>query len=250
MSITYPQYPATTFPDSFQAIEEFLDITPADANNLINFQTNYLAGNTQVAQTFLQAIPNYSQKLITAQKMNQISDTIQALEKFYGSDITTIITNKQNEWQEILDQFSYFGTYVSSGSVVAYYDKNNIVSFTDPDTGIKNLYLCLEGVGSSTTNTPNVDTTHWLKLTIQGSMGESGIAGSFAFDWNSSTNYSVNTVVVYDDKWWMALQSNSNQTPAENQYWTLVLDFSPSKYPVQSTTPTNQLAGDLWFKTL
>lgn len=110
MSKTYPQFPDTTFPDAIQPLVEYLDIESADLalyNSYIGFIANE---DYNAAQRTLQQITNFDKKVLTAQKLNQLTDTIMALQTLYQSDtFQSTVTEFQNNWLAIINQFSYKG---------------------------------------------------------------------------------------------------------------------------------------------
>lgn len=241
MSTTYPQFPATTFPDSIQAIAQFVDITASDANNIAQFKEQYLAGDYDTAMTFLQAIPNYQNKTLTASKLNQIADTVQALEQFYGSDITSIITQKQAEWQAIIDQFTYRGNWASATA----YKKNNIVGYYNTNRGRTYLYIATR----ENTNVAPVGavTPAWVQLTIEGIRGSASPTGTFQFNWENDMAYVANDVVSHNNSWWVALSGNTNQEPSStSSYWSLILSLEPKQYQISATTPAD-IADGGWY---
>ena len=136
MSTTYPQYPNSEFPDAADSWETFLNVEQSDALLIAQYQQYILNGDMASAQNIYSLIPNASKKFIGALVLNQLADAIMALETFYGnSGFTNYITTKQAEWQAIIDNFSYIGTYNNNTK----YKKNNIVLYAVD--GQKYLYL-------------------------------------------------------------------------------------------------------------
>lgn len=74
---------ATSFPGSIQKMERFADITLSDAPLIAEYQRWVELGNTVEANRTLESIPNYSQKIITAEKLNTMIDTLMALQTYY-----------------------------------------------------------------------------------------------------------------------------------------------------------------------
>lgn len=73
----------TNFPGSIQKFERFSDITLSDAPLIAEYQRWVELGNTVEANRALESIPNYSQKIITAEKLNTMVDTLIALQNYY-----------------------------------------------------------------------------------------------------------------------------------------------------------------------
>lgn len=75
---------------------------------------------------------------------------------------------------------------------------------------------------------------------------------SFAWVWDSNTEYNLNDVVVYGNKWWVATQVNRGQQPqAGTAYWQEILTALPAiQIPVTATQPTDQTIGDQWYQVI
>ena len=205
----------STFPQTIDVINEFLDITSEDSVLLNEFQNAIRSGNLTLANSILVQIPNYSKKVISAQRMNELRSAILAIEQFYGTDIEPYLTTKQAEWQTIIDKFSYKGDY----SGTTQYTINNIVKYSN--LGLEKLYICtsIPPIGTLPTNT-----SYFRVFTIRGEKGASGTGSTFDFEWDSGYPYNVNTIVVYENKWWNCSIANTNQTPSDvSSYWSLAI---------------------------
>lgn len=232
----------STFPQQIDVIAEFLDVTSSDSVLLNSFQDAIRAGNLTLANSILVQIPNYSQKILSAQRFNELRSAILAVEQFYGTDIQPYLTTKQAEWQTIIDRFSYKGDYNGSTQ----YEINNIVKYSY--LGLDKLYICtsIPPIGTVPTNT-----AYFRVFTIRGEKGASGTGSTFDFEWDSGYPYNVNTIVVYENKWWNCSVANTNQTPSDvSSYWSLVLDVTQPNFPVQADEPIGQAVGELWFQIL
>ena len=242
MSATYPTLPFTTFPDSLQSFTLMQDILASDAEAVMGFQNAMQEGNVEEAQQYYAQIANADNKFINAQKMNALFNTCEALEKFYQSDIQGYVTNKQTEWQNILNNFTYMGVYNNT----IQYQVNNWVTYTVQ--GVTQLYICIvqPPLGTAPTNT-----NYWRTFTVQGEQGASGIGVSFLGTWTSARNYVVNNCVSYNNALWNCIQPNSNIAPAiGSSYWRMIYQEQPVVYPVQVNQPTTAQTGDLWFEVI
>ena len=74
---------ATSFPDSIQNFPTMLDLTANDVVNVKNYQQAILDGNFTLAAQYLALITNGDKKIITAEYLNTINDTLNALQIFY-----------------------------------------------------------------------------------------------------------------------------------------------------------------------
>lgn len=232
----------STFPQQVDVINEFLDITVDDSVLLTEFQNAIRSGALSLANSILIQIENYDKKIVNASRLNEMRSAILSMEQFYGTDIEPYLDTKQIEWQGIIDRFSYQGDY----NVATQYAINNIVKYSS--LGLEKLYICTEipPIGTLPTNT-----SYFRVFTIRGEKGASGTGSTFDFEWDSGYPYNVNTIVVYENKWWNCSVANTNQTPSDgSSYWSLVLDVTQPNFPVQADEPIGQGIGELWFQVL
>jgi hypothetical protein len=234
-----------SFPQNPSTILQFLDLTTEDSELLKQYQTALQNGDSALAQQILIQITNYTQKIIDANRLNQIRTCVIDLYNFYTSNVEDYITTKQTEWIDIINRFSYINTYQSTVS----YQKNNIVSYTD-NNDLTKLYICIST--PSRVNIPPNDTRYWRVFTIQGMRGTTNSTNTtFMYTWDSSYSYSANMIVVYNNNWWFSTQSSTNQTPQEgSSYWQSILETAQPIYPIQSTQPASQHVGELWFEVI
>ena len=76
---------ATTFPNAIQTFPTMYDVTSADAPLVAQYQDVMQQGDFESARTILQQIPLYEHKIITADLLNTILDTVVAVETYYYS---------------------------------------------------------------------------------------------------------------------------------------------------------------------
>lgn len=239
MSTTYPDL-SNNFPDSLDVFTNFLNITSTDAPIVKQYFEAVQASNFTLAQQLFNQIPNGSQKILTAQKLNLFSDCLASLERFYADDIETYVATKQIEWEGIIEEFSYQGVY----DPATQYQLNNYVTYTT--AGITNLYIATvqPPIGTAPSNT-----SYWRVLTIRGIQGQSGDGMSFMGGWSSAQPYTAMDCVTYDSALWGCLIANTNQTPYEGStYWKLIFNGRVAIYPVSATQPAVQEDGALWFQ--
>ena len=74
---------ATTFPDSIQTFPTMLDLTTSDVSLVKSYQEAILNNNFALAAQILASITNGDRKIITADYINTINDTINALQTYY-----------------------------------------------------------------------------------------------------------------------------------------------------------------------
>lgn len=245
MSVTYPQYPHSSFPDELDSWETFLDVVESDAQLLKQYQQYILDGDMTNAQLIYNQIPNANKKFIGALVMNQFADAIMSLESFYGnSGFEDYVDLKQTQVQAVIDKFSYTGIYSNSKQ----YTKNNIVLYNVNGQN----YLFINTYNQTTPKkTLPTNTNYWRVLTIQGEKGEAGSSTTFYFEWEPTMEYRTNNVVCYASSFYVALQDNVNIIPASNpEYWELIFQSATKYYPLQREQPTGAVKGDFWFRII
>lgn len=244
MSALYPDLDFTNYPGQLDNIQLKSNITNAtDAQLVQQVQTAILAGDFSNAAAIINANPQLNGKIFNANDYNQIRDAVLALERFYQNDIYNYISEKHAEWIARIDQFNFKGVY----SPTTQYLENNMVDYTTTEGTF--LYLCWK---QPATGTPPTDTNYWRILTLRGERGLSGDGLSFAWLWENTTQYNVDDVVVYGNKWWVSNQvQRGNQPQAGSQYWTEILTALPAiQIPVTSAQPTDQIIGDQWYQVI
>lgn len=74
---------STLFPNAIQNFPQMIDLTASDGALVQQYQTAMQAGNLTLAQQILAQIPNNQNKIITADYLNTINDTLVAVEKYF-----------------------------------------------------------------------------------------------------------------------------------------------------------------------
>ena len=74
---------ATSFPNSTQTFPQMSDLTASDGALAQQYQAAMQAGNLTLAKQILAQIPNNQNKIITADYLNTINDTVVAMEKYF-----------------------------------------------------------------------------------------------------------------------------------------------------------------------
>ena len=74
---------ATLFPNSTQTFPQMIDLTTSDGTLVQQYQDAMQAGNLALAKQILAQIPNNQSKIITADYLNTINDTVVAVERYF-----------------------------------------------------------------------------------------------------------------------------------------------------------------------
>ena len=93
---------ATSYPNSVQTFPQMIDLAASDGPLVQQYQTAMQAGNLTLAQQILAQIPNNQNKIITADYLNTINDTVVAVEKYFQARYSPayIVSNTQPSAQE------------------------------------------------------------------------------------------------------------------------------------------------------
>ena len=93
---------ATSFPNAIQNFPQMIDLIASDGTLVQQYQTAMQAGNLTLAKQILDQIPNNQSKIITADYLNTINDTVVAVEKYFQARYSPayVVSNTQPSAQE------------------------------------------------------------------------------------------------------------------------------------------------------
>ena len=93
---------ATSFPNAIQNFPRMIDLLASDGTLVQQYQTAMQAGNLTLAQQILAQIPNNQSKIITADYLNTINDTVVAVEEYFQARYSPayVVSNTQPSAQE------------------------------------------------------------------------------------------------------------------------------------------------------
>ena len=93
---------ATSYPNSVQTFPQMIDLAASDGALVQQYQAAMQAGNLTLAQQILAQIPNNQSKIITADYLNTINDTVVAVEKYFQARYSPayVVSNTQPSAQE------------------------------------------------------------------------------------------------------------------------------------------------------
>ena len=74
---------STLFPSEIQTFPQMIDLTASDGPLAQQYQIAMQAGNLTLANQILAQIPNSQNKIIAADYLNTINDTLVAVEKYF-----------------------------------------------------------------------------------------------------------------------------------------------------------------------
>ncbi len=93
---------STLFPGAIQLFPQMIDLSASDGALAQQYQTAMQAGNLALAKQILAQIPNNQNKIITADYLNTINDTVVAVEKYFQARYSPayVVSNTQPSAQE------------------------------------------------------------------------------------------------------------------------------------------------------
>lgn len=96
---------STSFPGAIQTFPQMIDLSASDGALAQQYQAAMQAGNLALAKQILAQIPNNQNKIITADYLNAINDTVVAVEAYFSSRYSPayIVSETQPAYQEATD---------------------------------------------------------------------------------------------------------------------------------------------------
>ena len=93
---------STLFPGAIQTFPQMIDLTASDGALAQQYQAAMQAGNLALAKQILAQIPNNQSKIITADYLNTINDTVLAVEQYFQARYSPayIVSDTQPQSQE------------------------------------------------------------------------------------------------------------------------------------------------------
>ena len=96
---------ATSFPNALQTFPQMIDLTASDGALAQQYQAAMQAGNLTLAKQILAQIPSNQSKIITADYLNTINDTVVAIQTYFRGRYSPayIVSESQPAYQEATD---------------------------------------------------------------------------------------------------------------------------------------------------
>ena len=93
---------SSLFPGAIQTFPQMTDLTASDGSLVQQYQLAMQTGNLTLAKQILAQIPNNQNKIITADYLNTINDTLVAVEQYFQARYSPayVVSNTQPSAQE------------------------------------------------------------------------------------------------------------------------------------------------------
>ena len=236
MSITYPQYPNSTFPDVLDSWTRRSDPNIGDITLINQYKAYILAGDITSAQNLIIANPSLKAKIFDSDALNNLQDGLQSVEKFFKDNVEGYIQIKQIEFQGEIDKFNLIGNW----SGVTQYYKKNLISYAG------NIYMAkIDSLNHPPTTGDEFD-IYWLLYSRKGDKGDTGVSIQYKGDYNPLTSYVIGDAVSYTNGIIYYCKSpTTGNNPSDSTYWVIA-----DKVFASAIAPTNPTSGMIWFDTV
>lgn len=225
-------------PNSLFPWLKYQDIQIADTTLRMQFESYMSVGNYSQALRLLS--DNQSQlqgKAWIGDSINTLVHGIVTLESLYNDNVIKFLSDLSESLQSLVDNYRNVGTWIVDNE----YKELNFIAYDNE------MYMALQDVPA---NTPITNTNYWLYVGLRGEQGASGVNVRQQYDYSSDKTYNINDLVVYQGQIYVALKSNTNVLPTNNDTWLLYERVVRATIHVSNVAPTENLVnGKIWFKT-
>lgn len=214
------------------------DIQLSDVSLKEQYYNLFLQGNINQAQQIYKDNPQLQGKVINADILNQIINSVESLENLWFNNVPLTLSNLSANYQISIDELIYMATFNPSTK----YEINNFVLYNDE------IYFCIVSppVGTLPTNT-----TYWLYLGLKGKAGDISLGITYKGEWINTNSYKAKDMVVFQNNLYVARTDNTSQIPNNNpNTWLLAVEIIPRGIYVSTTEPPNLTSGDMWLKII
>lgn len=96
---------ATSYPSSIQNFPQMIDVTASDGALVAQYQAAMEAGNLSLAKQILAQIPQNQNKIVTADYLNTINDTVVAVQQYFQDRYSPayVVSASQPAYQNATD---------------------------------------------------------------------------------------------------------------------------------------------------
>ncbi len=96
---------ASSYPNAIQLFPQMIDATASDGTLIAQYQIAMESGNLSLAKQILEQIPNGQNKIVTADYLNTLNDTVVAVEQHFNKRYSPayIVSPTQPQNQEATD---------------------------------------------------------------------------------------------------------------------------------------------------
>lgn len=218
----------------------YQDIQIPDVQLRTQFQQYFQTGNYAEAIGVLNGnVAQLQGKAFIANTINTITSALLILENYYYEGVTVYLSNLAMQYQTMINNFRKRSNWIGTIQYTPY----NFVVYNN------NIYMCIQEppIGTIPTNE-----TYWLFLGLMGPDGKPGVNVVMEYEWEPTTSYQKNDLVVYNGLIYVALKDNTGIVPGTdvaNNTWLVFIMFDKGQIYVGPNPPTALNDNTIWFKT-
>lgn len=218
----------------------YQDIQIPDIQLKTQFKQYFQTGHYAEALSVINGnIDQLQGKAFIASAINTITSALLLVENYYNNDVVVYLSNLLTQFQNLIDNFKKRGEWVSTIQYTPY----NFVIYNN------NIYMCFQ---QPPVNTLPTDENYWIFLGLEGVQGKPGTDVVMEYDWEPTTSYQKNDLVVYNGLIYVALKDNTGIVPGTdvaNNTWLVFIMFDKGQIYVGPNPPTALNDNTIWFKT-
>lgn len=217
------------FPIEVDDFARYSDPNLAAMQYINQYYALYNAGDYAGANDILESYPQLKTMIVNAANMNKQRDAIISVQRFFFDEVQ----------EYLVDIVKNKGMYSASTK----YTKYDVVGYANNGTTEYFMGIAIDiPVGTSPLNAD-----YYVPLVLRGEQGASGTGLSPRGVWNSSTSYSKDDCVSYNNFLWYALTNNVNKTPTYGGGYWASIEISAGGVYVGNTAPESTTT--LWVDT-
>lgn len=176
-------------------------------------------------------------KAFIAETINKIVTGLLFLENKFDTEVYVFLSDLAKQYMMLIDNFKKQGSWVATTQYIPY----NFVVYN------AEIYMC---IGNPPVGTTPTNATYWIKIGLQGEVGQNGVDVNMRYAWQSNRQYAVNDVVAFNGVLYVAIAPNTNSDPATNpSKWTVFLSPVKGGIIVSNIQPSGQPQDAIWFET-
>lgn len=225
-------------------MQKYQDIQNTDLTLKNQFAQSWLNGDYSAAFSVIRNNPQLDSKAFVATCFSNIVDALIILENYYYNNVTQEMQLLLTEYNEGINQFINRRQWDAEED----YKVGNFVLYGST-LADSQIYLCIQ----DNSGVLPTDTDYWAYIGLTGEKGDSAVIVDFKYNWNSTTSYNKNDVVMYDKNIYYALRPNINKTPNTNpQDWGFFMKIPQIKIFISPTPPSSELIYDglVWWQII
>lgn len=221
-------------------IYRFQDIHTQDVSLKRQYYDLLLSGDVEGAHAIYSSHPKLNGKCLNAESLNQLLNSVLALENNYNNGVTIPLANTRESYQVNINELLYMDEFDETKQ----YYVNNFTIYNNE------VYYCISKPPIGQSPTSKEDDEYWVYLGLKGNPGAHGLGLAYLGAWDSTMSYERFDMVVYQNIIYVAKQQNTNQAPTNDTYWFKAIEITNVAMYMSETEPAGLVDGDIWLKEI